>query len=68
MLDCEAPFDAVDVKRVVEAIAKDETLMEELRYWMSTLQIASIISDDSIAGAQRASALITAELGREGTP
>lgn len=68
MLDCEAPTDAKDVKRIVETLSNDETLMEELRYWISTLQIASIISQDSINSAQSASALINSTLKRGTTP
>lgn len=64
MLDCDASFDAADVRRIVESLSSDDVLMEELRYWISTLQIASIISQDSINSAQKASALIGSELGR----
>lgn len=64
MLDCDASFDATDVRRIVETLSSDDALMEELRYWISTLQIASIINRDSIASAQKASALIGSELGR----
>tara|TARA_R110000787_G_scaffold268352_1_gene374830 strand:+ start:519 stop:1289 length:771 start_codon:yes stop_codon:yes gene_type:complete len=67
MLDCEASFNAEDVKRVVETLSGDEALMAQLRYWISTLQIASIISQDSINSAQSASALIDSALSR-GTP
>jgi hypothetical protein len=42
--------------------------MEELRYWISTLQIAAIINQNNINTAQSASALINSELGRGTTP
>ncbi|MGJ8558969.1 MAG: DUF6090 family protein [Litorimonas sp.] len=64
MLACDASFDAANVRRIVETLSSDDTLMEELRYWISTLQIASIISQDSINSAQKASALIGSELDR----
>lgn len=67
MLDCEASFNAEEVKRVVETLSGDEDLMAQLRYWISTLQIASIISQDSINSAQSASVLIDSALSR-GTP
>ena len=44
--------------RTSDALAADDGLMEELRYWMSTLQIASIIGRDSIEGAGSLKALI----------
>jgi len=68
MLDCEASSDAEDIKRIVETLSSDEALMEELRYWISTLQIAAIISQDSINSAQSASKLIDSNLGRVAKP
>jgi hypothetical protein len=68
LLECKASFEAEDVKRIVENLSSDQTLMVELRYWMSTLQIASIIIQDSIDSAQSASALINSELDRGTTP
>jgi hypothetical protein len=64
MLECEDSFNAEDVKRTVETLSSNQALMEELRYWMSTLQIASIISQDSINIAQSTRALIDSELGQ----
>jgi hypothetical protein len=68
MLDCEATFNAEDVKRVVETLSGDDALMAQLRYWISTLQIAAIISEDSINSAQSASALIDSALSRGKKP
>jgi hypothetical protein len=36
--------------------------MEELRYWMSTLKIASMIGNNSVASAKRVESLIDSEL------
>jgi hypothetical protein len=68
MLECDASFDVEDVKSIVETLSSDQILMEELRYWISTLQIAAIINQNNINTAQSASALINSELGRGTTP
>jgi hypothetical protein len=52
-LDCESPVDQAQLIAVVDAIRRDEALMAELRYWMSTMQVAGIITRDRIALAER---------------
>jgi len=59
---CEAPVPEAELALIVERIARNETLMEELRYWVSTLQVASLISEDSIKGARQVKAQIDAAL------
>jgi hypothetical protein len=58
LLACDAPRPEAEIAAIVDALAADDGLMEELRYWMSTLQIASIIGRDSIEGAGSLKALI----------
>lgn len=51
--DCESPTDEARVAVVVDAIRRDEALMAELRYWMSTMRVAGIISRDRIELAEQ---------------
>jgi hypothetical protein len=49
----------------VNKISGNEPLIEELRYWMSTLKIASIIAGNSVGRAKRVKSLIDGELAQE---
>ncbi|HEX9787434.1 MAG TPA: hypothetical protein VGB09_05370 [Candidatus Binatia bacterium] len=51
-----------EIAAIVTRIAGDETLTEELRYWVSTLQIASLITGENINGARQVKAQIDAAL------
>ncbi|HNP35579.1 MAG TPA: hypothetical protein PKK10_06985 [Woeseiaceae bacterium] len=53
MLDCDAPDDTDKLADVVRAIGSNESLMAELRYWMSTMQVAMIIGRSQMANARR---------------
>lgn len=48
MIECKAPVDATDAAKVITAISSDKQLMSELRYWMSSMHVASIIGRDRI--------------------
>ncbi len=61
--DCAAPIDETRAAQVVNAIRRDEALMSELRYWVSTLQVASQIGRDRTALATQVLAAVDAELG-----
>ncbi len=50
-LDCKSPIDEARAAGIVEAISGDAALMAELRYWMSTMHVASLIGRDRIASA-----------------
>lgn len=65
MMACGAPAPEAGIAHVVARISEDETLAEELRYWMSTLQVASLIADDSVSVARRIKSMIDAALGRD---
>ncbi|MBP7418309.1 MAG: hypothetical protein KA911_06880 [Xanthomonadales bacterium] len=61
--DCASPADEARVAAVVDAIRGDADLMGELRYWMSTMRVAGIISRDRIALAEQLLERIMAEPG-----
>lgn len=44
-LDCETPIPMNEAARLVELISKDAQLMSELRYWMSTMRVASLMGE-----------------------
>lgn len=72
-LDCAADFDPARVAAVVDAIRADPALMAELRYWMSTMHVASIISGDRTEFSEQLLELVMAELdpgarARAGSP
>jgi hypothetical protein len=61
---CASPLSPAKAAQIVDAISSDRTLMGELRYWMSTLEVASLIGQQRIATAQRISALVENDLQR----
>ena len=65
MIDCDSIFEEAEITKVVNKISGNEVLMEELRYWISTLKIASIIAENSIVSAKRVKSLIDSELAQE---
>ena len=62
-VDCPSPIDASRATGIVEAIRSDAALMSELRYWMSTMHVASLIGRDRTANAAQLRTLVEAELG-----
>jgi hypothetical protein len=61
--DCASPISEVRAAEIVNRIGRDEALMSELRYWMSTMQVASQIGRDSMTLARQNLASVGAELG-----
>jgi len=53
LLECEAPINDGDAAALVTTISKNEQLMSELRYWMSTMHVAQNIGNERIKLAQR---------------
>ncbi len=51
MFDCPSPLDEAHARPIVEALAGNNALIEELRYWMSTMHVAQLIAKDRIASA-----------------
>jgi hypothetical protein len=65
LVDCESPIDEQRAARIVDAIRSDAALMAELRYWMSTMDVASRIGRDRTENAVHLRSLVEAELGGE---
>ena len=60
--NCASPVSETQAARIVDAIREDRRLMAELRYWMSTMQVASQIGRDRTAFARQMLASVRAEL------
>lgn len=65
LLDCAPPVSEARAAEIVNAIQGDRALMSELRYWMSTMQVASMIGRDRTTLARQVLASVDAELGGE---
>lgn len=63
MRDCPSPVAEARAAGVVNAIRSDPALMAELRYWMSTMQVATMIGRDRTSLARQVLASVDAELG-----
>jgi hypothetical protein len=61
--ECDAPVDFGDAAQLVATISSDTKLMAELRYWMSTMHVASIIGRDRTAFAIKLRDAIDSEIG-----
>jgi hypothetical protein len=64
LVDCAAPVSEARAAAVVNAIRDDRALMGELRYWMSTMTVATNIGNDRVANATQLSEAVAAEMGR----
>jgi hypothetical protein len=53
LLECEAPINNEEAAALVATISKNEPLMSELRYWMSTMRVAQNIGIERTKLAQR---------------
>jgi hypothetical protein len=65
MLDCASPIDGPEAARIVELIRTDGALMAELRYWMSTMKVASQVGNDRLENATVLRAAVDAALGNK---
>ncbi|MBC7770826.1 MAG: hypothetical protein H7124_18760 [Phycisphaerales bacterium] len=61
-LDCAPPIGERRAADIVNRIKRDEALMAELRYWVSTMQVAAIIGRNRTALATEVRAAVAAEL------
>lgn len=61
MLDCASPVDDDQARAVVDTLAGNVLLMEQLRYWMSTMHVAQLIANDRVAAATALQRMIAAE-------
>ena len=62
---CASPVSEAHAARIVSAIRGDPKLMSELRYWMSTMQVVSIIGRDRTALARHLLSSVDAELSHD---
>lgn len=60
MFDCPSPVDKETARAVVDTLAGNALLMEELRYWMSTMHVAQLIANDRVAAATALKTMVTA--------
>ncbi len=63
--DCASPVSEARAASVVSAIEGDRALMAQLRYWMSTMHVASLIGRDRTSLARQVMASVDAELGKK---
>ena len=63
-VDCTSPIDGPRAAEIVDAIRGDAALMSELRYWMSTMHVASLIGRDRTANAVQLRSRVEAVFGR----
>jgi hypothetical protein len=59
---CASPISEQRAANIVSAIASDKSLMAQLRYWMSTMHVASLIGRDRMVLARQIKASVDAEL------
>ena len=60
--DCASPVSEERAADIVGAIRNDKLLMSELRYWMSTMHVASLIGRDRTLLAKQVKSYVDAEL------
>lgn len=60
--DCASPVSEERAAEIVNAISGEKSLMSELRYWMSTMHVASLIGRDRMSLANQVKAAVDAEL------
>jgi hypothetical protein len=62
-VDCPSPIAEASAAEIVERFRREASLIEELRYWMSTMQVATIIAHDRAASAKLMRDQLHAALG-----
>jgi hypothetical protein len=64
LIDCPSPVSEARAASVVSTIGGDRALMGELRYWMSSMMVASNIAEDRVANATQLSTAVADQRGR----
>jgi hypothetical protein len=64
--ECDSPISEAQAAQIVNNISGDAALMSELRYWVSTLHVASLIGRDRTARANQVVSAVAAGLGHQG--
>lgn len=62
IIDCPSPISDAEARALADRLAQDEQLMEELRYWTSTMKIIQLIGENQIDRAQDALNLVEEEI------
>ena len=62
LVDCQSPISEARAAVIVNAIRNDRALMNELRYWMSTMTVAANIGQDRVENATQLSRAVEAHL------
>ena len=52
-IDCPAPISEQEAAAVLESYKRTDTLLQNLRYWMSTLKVSVIVIDGTRKDADR---------------
>lgn len=68
LLDRASPISNERATTIVNAISRDERIVGQLRYWMSTMHVAAIIGGERVGVARSMLGLINEELGRADEP
>lgn len=63
-VDCASPVSEARAAQIVNSIRTDRALMNELRYWMSTMIVAANLGVDRVERAQQLQTMVEAELNR----
>ena len=52
-MDCESPIAQKEAAEIIEVFSKNTLLISELRFWMSTMQVAKIMGTDRTKVAEQ---------------
>ena len=58
LVDCPAPADGTRAADVVNSLRRDSVLISDLRFWVSTMEVASHVSEERVADAEQLRAAI----------
>ncbi len=62
MFDCEPPVPQEQIVDLLVEISRDKMLIRELRYWMSTMQVATLIGNNQLSNGNELYDMIKTEL------
>lgn len=62
LIDCPSPISEARAAEIVNDIRSDRALMNELRYWMSTMIVATSLGVDRVERAEQLLAAVEAEM------
>ncbi|MDA3934624.1 MAG: hypothetical protein PF630_09930 [Gammaproteobacteria bacterium] len=68
MFACDSPIDEARAAEILGGLVQNTTLIEELRFWMSTMHVASIMGRDRSEFARRIRKALDEEIGRAVAP